>query len=481
MFVDRRWALMFSFVVLLLSGVAHGQVLESVQFSKTAAPAVSTQAGKRPTFELPRAEPRKIDGDLTEACWQEPTAHLGRFKLGLSSTVARHSRQAWAAYDDANLYFAIKLQREPGTDLRAEVHTPDDPMVWEDDELEIFLDPFRTGTEYFQIIINSAGTVYDARHRYKTVLDPGGAGPTDTKLERETDATWSSGIVCGIAIKDDYWTVEAALPLAGIGLSGAPVGHAVHFNITSADWDTGEYTTLCPNSDWHDPKQLGAAVLGKTRLQVTSLRLEGVGAGKNSLRMSAQDLAATGGRYALTLEMTTGTDQITQSREFGLQPGATARVGIAFELEATKGPWQADVRILDDRHRPVFAARRSGNIPAPLSVGLRSRATFADGRPVLVAARVGLGSLTSRRIELVARLVDAHGRARAVQNLGRPTGAQMTAWMPVKGLAPGSYRLRLEAILGADTVAQAQAALQIGESPFNTDRRQSSEDDNHAN
>lgn len=454
--------------ILLAQGlVACGQVLEHVRFKDL--PTHQDRCGRAEayTFRLPRAAaPPEIDGELADQCWQEPAAYLGRFRLGLSPTPARHAREAWATYDDRYLYLAAKLQREPGTEPRAEVEAPDDPLVWKDDEIEVFLDPFGTGAEYFQLIVNCRGVLYDAQHSWSVVPDPRGVGPGDTMLKRQTDVRWSSGLRRETRVRRDRWVAELAVPLASLGLSGAPAGHAVNFNLTSADWDTGEYTCLCPCSDWHDPQQFGVLLLGERRLEVQELALAPVGLGRNALRARVRDLSGEAGEYALRLTFVSGRDKAEAEREFRLAAGGRSSLGLAFETSETAQAWRAGVAIYDRTGRAVFTTRRTGTIPPPLTVGLGSRAAFQDGPPVAVAARVGLGSVTARHVTLAAELLDSRGRSVATQGLGVPKGTHIAAQLPVGGLSPGAYRLKLTAAHEGRIVAEAEDRLLVGPSPF---------------
>ncbi len=451
----------------LLTAAAHAELLEGVRFSEPVSAESTLAHPNRLRFELPRAaQAPQIDGELTDACWQEAAAHLGKFRLGLSALPARHTREAWATYDDQFLYLGVKLAREPGTQLRVLTHQPDNPRIWNDDELEVFLDPFNTGTEYYQLIMNSEGVLFDAAHSYKVVPDPGGVGPTDTKLERETEVAWSSGLVRAVAIHDEYWSAEMALPLRSIGLSGAPAGHSVGFNITSADWDTDEYTCLSPTSDWHDPHQFGLLALGEPRLRVEEVQLGRVGQGKNLLRARVADLSGEAGAYTLALTLTTQDGRTDRKSEFALEAGGAQTVGMVFEVPSAEGRWELDMRILDARGRPVYAARRAGALREPMVVGLKSHATFTDGRPVMVAARLGVGSMTAQRLNLEAQLLDSAGRVVATQDLGPPRGANLTAWLPVEDLQPGVYRLQVTAVSNGKVVAQAEDVLRVGASPF---------------
>ena len=455
----------FAAAALLVPLATYSQILEGVRSSSSGAEAGPGAEVQRPNYALPAATP-VIDGDLGDACWQDRKACLGAFRLGLSPTPAAHSREALACYDAEKLYFAIKLQREPGVTLRTRIKENDDPQIWEDDEVEIFLDPFGSGTTYYQIILNSVGTVYDAFHSLSVVPDPKGASPTDTMLERTTDGGWSCAGEWKTAVHDDYWIIELALPLDSVGLAGAPAGHQVRFNVTSADWDTGEYTCLAPVSDWHDPHQFGALALGRKQIGVTSIDLGRVGLGVCAIRARIADLSGDAGQYTMKISMDTNKGKVRSESAFSLAAGGSQSLLLTLDVGAVDGPWVADIRIVDGESRAVFAARRTGTIRPPLTLKMRSRAAFADGPDVRLAAVLGLGSVTARRVKLQAQLLDGRGLMVAEQDLGKPSSPDLTARMPVAQLAPDTYRLRLKAIQDGRTIATAEDVLRLGASPF---------------
>jgi len=466
-------------VATLLATVAGADLLEDVRFSEPKPAKSGVEGVERLRFELPEAAEMAVDGRLDEAVWSDPAAFLGKFRLGLSAVPARHTREAWACWDAENLYFAVRLQREPGTELRVNTREDENSAIWEDDEIEIFLDPFNSGSEYFQLIINSGGFMYDARHENRLVPDPGGAGPGDMKLKRESDESWASGMKREVVIEDEWWTAEMAVPLASLGLIGAPAGHALGFNITSADWDTGEYTCLSPTSNWHDPLQFGVLTLGPPRLAVTDLDLGNVGAGSNRLRLRTRDLSGQGGEYELALTLITDAGRVRATRDFSLDPGGSRRASLTFSpwgsesgaadwAKICSGPWRAEIQVSDAAGRSVYAARRVGAFAPMLTVDLGSRAVFTDGRPIQVAARLGLGSVTARTVELTARLLDERGRVVAAHELGRAGGSLITAWMSVDELAPGTYTFELVAGRDDERIARATRHLRVAASPFAT-------------
>ncbi|MGC9319440.1 MAG: sugar-binding protein, partial [Armatimonadota bacterium] len=418
-------------------------------------------------FAPPMADqPPELDGRLAEDLWEAGGAHLGSFRLGLSPAPARHAREAWAAYDQQALYVAVRLQREPGTELRVLTHEADEGAIWEDDEIEMFLDPFLTGTHYYQLILNSEGVLYDAQHRLVEVPDPGGSEPGATRMERRTDLSWSSGLQRAVAIEETHWTVEMALPLASVGLEGAPAGHQLGFNLTSADWDTEEYTTLSPVSDWHDPRQFGILALGDPRVRVRELDLSGVGHGRNLLRLELEHLRGPTGGFLLSMTFEAPWQWLQRERAFTIAEGDLARVGLVFDVQADSGPWNARIQVLGPDRRPVYVSRRTGVLPGPMQVRLASRASFADGPAVPVVVRLGVGRLTARRLSLRARLLAPGGEVVAEQAIGAAEGPVMAAVMPLADLAPGIYALQVDALSDGEMVASGSDALRVAASPF---------------
>ncbi|HJN16574.1 MAG TPA: hypothetical protein QGH10_13810, partial [Armatimonadota bacterium] len=240
----------------------------------------------------------------------------------------------------------------------------------------------------------------------------------------------------------------------------------VRFNVTSADWDTGEYTSLARVSSWHDPHQLGVARLGERRVDVASLDMGRVGLGSCVMRAGVTDVSGEAADYKIQLDLSTTQGKTSVESAFSLSPNGRESLRLGFDVRAVEGAWEANVRIVDAEGRPVYAARRMGTVLPPLTVRLKSSAAFADGADVTVAANVGLGDITTRRVTLVAKLLDSRGRVVGEQDLGKPEGADLSARLPVARLSPGTYRLRLEAVQDDETIASAEDSLRVGASPF---------------
>ena len=121
------------------------------------------------------------------------------------------------AYDDEHLFILARCLEPNVSQIKADTHD-DDIGGFEDDSIELFVDPAGRGESYYQFCINSVGAVYDARK------DPTAPGATGT-------VTWNSGIKVQTARGKNHWELRAALPWAGLVKEAPQAGQTWRFNL----------------------------------------------------------------------------------------------------------------------------------------------------------------------------------------------------------------------------------------------------------
>jgi len=140
--------------------------------------------------------PIVADGKLNEAAWKQATA-LGDFIQGRSQRPEVESR-VLVTYDKVNLYVAV-ICAEPDTDKLLATSQGPDGSVWNDDSVEIYIDPGCQKTrDFFAFMVNSKNVTYDRTR------------------DSNWSGTWSSGagLVAGQA-----WIAEAVIPFKTLGLA----------------------------------------------------------------------------------------------------------------------------------------------------------------------------------------------------------------------------------------------------------------------
>ena len=145
------------------------------------------------------ARPPVIDGTLRDKAWRaaQPVTLRsldGRWEPPTQKTEAR------VLADEKAIYFAVTCHESQPKRMRS-AGTKRDGAVWDGDTVELFLDPGHRETRrrYVQIIVNPRGLVYDSRNG---------------------DVRWNANLSVKTGTFPGGWTVEAALPMADLGLAG---------------------------------------------------------------------------------------------------------------------------------------------------------------------------------------------------------------------------------------------------------------------
>ncbi|MFW6157188.1 MAG: carbohydrate-binding family 9-like protein, partial [Armatimonadota bacterium] len=299
----------------------------------------ATAAQARPLLTAYRAEtPPAIDGDLSDPCWQA-AAPTSRFVLWGRDALPEVQTTARVCFDDRRVYIAVEAM-EPNLDprlnmldlVKAEV-TERDGRVFRDDCVEVFVQPGRD--EYYQLAVNSLGTLYDAR---------------------AMDSSWDGEVEVAAKRGPTGYVFELAIDLDSIG--GAPEGTwRMNFcrNRTAVE-ESSTWSGI--QGAFHQPAQfgdvrfadsgptaseVGMQVAGETVTLEATLtgdapslsatvaagdaitEQSATGSGRRSLRVPLPEGAAQAGRVRVTWELAQGGDAYQRSVAIPLpvEAGAT--------------------------------------------------------------------------------------------------------------------------------------------------------------
>jgi len=184
-------------------------VLSSEQIMKNYAADQAQLSGKtsRPEALVPQISGKlKIDGRLDDADWKNATRVPLRVKN--DSFISDHMAYASLLWDSKNLYIGFESTGKPKTKWKNH-----DGNIWEDDSFEIFLWPGKDSNEFFQIIVNSSGAVFDAKCKNKK---------------------WDSKYQSKAYISKNKWSLELVLPFSNF--DKPPVNGTVWKANLCRDW-----------------------------------------------------------------------------------------------------------------------------------------------------------------------------------------------------------------------------------------------------
>ncbi len=167
-----------------------------------------------PAVQVPKlAEAPTIDG-IRDAAYDKATPITLKFITGGYGQPSAKTT-AWVVSTDKELIFFVKCESPAMDDLLADVREHDG-QVWNDDCIELFIDPTNKRAEdgYMHVMVNSLGTTADAK------------GPAGSE-----DFSWEPKLRVKTKVGDKAWTVELAIPFADMVSDPAKINKAWAVNV----------------------------------------------------------------------------------------------------------------------------------------------------------------------------------------------------------------------------------------------------------
>jgi len=192
----------------------------SIGATATAQPVTLPVYGARPATDAIR-----IDGTLDEATWAL-SPRVGEMRL-IHAPDRRpvYPTEAAVTWDATHLYVAFACS-DPEPWAR---HETRDDRLWEEEVVEVFLDPDGDGRNYAEIEVSPTNVVVDL-----LIAAPKSAGPGARRWD-------VAGLQTAVRRHPAGWVVEMAIPwasLAGAGVTTAPA--------VGAEWRVGLYRITRP-------------------------------------------------------------------------------------------------------------------------------------------------------------------------------------------------------------------------------------------
>ena len=164
------------------------------------------------------AQPPVIDGNLSELAWQT-AASLAPLQNPDGTDAPKNPTETFLMWDVENLYIGVKAYVSDFYLLYVS-QTQHDSPIWEDECIEILIDPNPKTDIYYHVVINPIGARFD--QQVNTSGDPNFRfAPRDVQatLNQKTmqtsfnaDRVWNSEAEVATQINTTFWSFEIALP-----------------------------------------------------------------------------------------------------------------------------------------------------------------------------------------------------------------------------------------------------------------------------
>lgn len=337
-----------------------------------------------------------IDGRLDEPCYA-PEQAIADFVVHTGQKLPTATTQAWLANDAENLYVAFSCPVPAGRELKLDA-TERDGRCWLDESVEVFLDPGHTHAQYVQFCVNAAGVVRDSRGQ---------------------DADWNCPVKVATRREADRWTVELAIPFAGLPLP-LSVGPIWGVNLVRNDRCNGETSTWSLGG-FHRPDRFGnvqlqanfapflapafAAVAATERQEAARLRdeLRASGLPAAALAQAEATLAqADGDLVELNRQVAAG---LTDNAQLAAAQEQIAQVRERRTVARNQAAWQALAPTADLPFAVVIANSCRKVLPEddlaglPIRTGIQLTAARDETESCQLAVRAGEQPV---QVELVA-------------------------------------------------------------------------------
>ncbi len=206
--------------------------------------AQTTDQAMEPLLQVPReytilktSVPPTIDGKNLEAGWaQAPWSESFEDIEGRPEKKPVHSTRFKLLWDKDYLYVYTQFE-EKHIWAKLKEH---DQSVFQDNALEIFIDPDGDTHNYVEFQINALETVWDLimTKPYRN----GGLNLTDWDIKGLKKAVHVNGSLNKSDDEDKYWSIELAIPLKSFRFSGNNTfpkeGSIWRMNLTRVQWET---------------------------------------------------------------------------------------------------------------------------------------------------------------------------------------------------------------------------------------------------
>ena len=167
---------------------------------------------------LETTQPPVIDGNISEIAWQRAST-LSPFQNVDGTGEPQNPTQTALLWDSEHLYIGVKAYISEAQ-IPHISQTQNDSPIWEDECIEILMDPNLKTDTYYHFVINPIGALFDQQVNLPGTpyfrFAPQDVQPTlsqDTmKTDFDADSDWNSNAKVATEINTTFWSVEIAIP-----------------------------------------------------------------------------------------------------------------------------------------------------------------------------------------------------------------------------------------------------------------------------
>ena len=303
--------------------------------------------------------PPLIDADLTDACWKR-SARLGGF-VRLDGLWSREQTEAFLTYDATYLYIAVRCYESQINSLGVRNWPHDKEAICRPDAVEVYLDINRDRNTFHHLMVNPLGNFYEAFCDAKRGI---------------RDVAWNPNCNVAVAVGQNEWTVELAIPFASLGIRAPKPETTWGFNLNRERERSDAYSSWAMAKAFNKPAQFGRLIFGRTDPISWSFLFTRDSRGQTVTRTTVRNHSGRPLPLHVETELSTGSSQ--PRREINLDPREEKQIDLPCDVEVSnpKTLPTLTVRISDagetlgeaDRDNKSIYAQRTGLLDTASSI-----------------------------------------------------------------------------------------------------------------
>jgi len=385
-------------------------------------------AGAGPLVTAPYlAGPVGIDGAFELDEWDLANG-LCAFVDVMDGKLSAAQPEVYLSRDDAALYVAARLPLPRGKYPVARVDARDGNL-WDDDALEVFIDPGTTTGDYYQFIVNSRAVQWDSKGK-----------------DKSWDAEWTAAA----GVEKTYWVAEMRIPFASLGVDAPEDGDAWRVNFA---WDRKTPAPLI--ASWshlsgtlHKPEAFGTLAFASGTPVV---HIAGPGdPWEGSIGFAGKWGAGVASEASLKVVRHVDDEEMVVGDKRAVHPGGGAVADLVLAVMLPKderfvaaGDYTVSLTVTE-KGKPVYVAGAPMTVLSAVNVTL-DKYLLTGGLKVR-ADIAGVG-IFERNARVRANLLGPDGKKLASRLLRRTLGTTRFAHdFDIAELAPGDYSVEVVAV-----------------------------------
>ena len=400
-----------------------------------------------------------LDGKLDDNAWRR--AQWTKIDAEGEPRKCPASTEAAIAYDKDNIYFAFICRYPPGTEISS-TQRDRDGSVWNDDSVELFLDPGLTRGQFYHFIVNASGSIYD------------GYGDQGGKRE---EGNWNFNVTVVVGREQEAWTLEMAIPFSSLNVP----------SFQKSDWGVNFCRSYVPKCGDHklfnwsgfsgmfaQPDKFGIIrgidLAGRTGAVIDFFDAEiKFGAARLPVVISGLSDAALV-QTEITILDNNG-KKIGEYQKAFTVPVCGGEVELPYSNEIADGRAKVTVQVKDTASGRLLAEmKRSMKFDNLLELSINNTIFFLSEKPAVnIGVSMKIQDDALRRMSLNCTIKNKIGEMRILEPMGFAERISIL-YPKIGGLDEGEYELKCELREDKKVLKELTSTLIAVNGPFDHDK-----------